>query len=144
MKFRKGFTMIETMVVLVISALLLSLSLFVYRGLSVNRYQNRFFWREFKSDFELYENLAKVRHTGVNIIFSPSSKQITFLGLNSKIYRKVIKEPKDLSTKRSYRVTITNDGYVNPSRVVWLVNGRPRLNQNFQLGWGVYNFEKIK
>lgn len=144
MGHRKGFTMVETVVVLVISALLLSLSLVIFHSLNVNQYQNKFFWKEFKSDFELYENLAKVRHTGVIITFNSSRNRITFMGVNSKIHSKIIKEPKDLSTKKSYRVTITDDGYVNPSRVVWLVNGRPNLNQNFQLGWGVYTFEKIK
>lgn len=144
MGIRKGFTLIETLVVLVISSLILSLSLLITHNFNENHYQNYLFWKEFHNEFELYESLVREHHSSVMIDFNTSSNQVNFVSSSPKIHQHTIKEPRDLTTNHYYKILINNKGLVNPDTVIWNVKGQRKLSQRFQLGWGMYTIEDSK
>ena len=135
-KLKTGFTLVETMVVLLISALILGLSLWMVNGLNLDHLRDAFFWRRFQSQFDLCENTARRHHSPTTVVFRPHN-QVTFI--NDRLRSPNLELPRTLSPAKTYTVMIRANGHVNPQSLIWLVNGRPRLIQKFQLGWGMYN-----
>ncbi len=146
MKFRDGFTLVETMIVLAISTLILSLSLFAADNFNFDRVRCYFFWKEFQSQFELSENLARQRKMPTVIKFWPHQK----VEFDSRYFERqnsgplIIKLPNGLSPVRPCRVEIYKTGHVSPQRLDWSRSGQPDLVQTFQLSWGVYNLKTKK
>lgn len=136
MRYRNGFTLIETTIVLVISAMILSLSLYMNQHVNLDHFKDFFFWEKFQNQFELAEDAAINNNSSVAVTFHRHGLVIMKYR-NKKV---ILRPPENLTLLTNKRIEIKNNGYIAPYPVRWLVDKHAVLDQNFQLGWGKYTF----
>ena len=139
MEVRRGFTMIESLIVLVITILTLGLGLFIKDSFQTEPLDQIYFWRQFQSRFDLLESISEKQRRLTSISFL-TPKRVVFSIKNKDILLKV---PQGLWVKRTpFIIRIGRNGNVKPQRIQWGNSQGRTINQIFELGWGVYRVEK--
>lgn len=140
---RSGFTLIETLLVLIITAMILSLGFFASRFDQLSVLKHRQFWAEFQSNFILAESEAQgVDHIQIAIV--SNDHLVKFIRLGKHKQTKILKIPHGLNPYRNSTITIAQGGYIKPTTFTWYDHSlHEQIEQTFQLGWGVYRLREI-
>lgn len=142
---KQGFTLVESLVVLAISAITILVIIFSTAIVKQNSYGERVFWNVFNEKWNGAIQKSRNDKKIVRVEFSTSNRVIFSSYDNRRLNRDVLPMPQGLKTEKWNEIVINEDGYVKPQTVVWFSeNSNTRIWQKFQLGWGTYNFERKK
>ena len=144
METKDGFTILESLVVLILVVMSLGLGLFVKDTFHPESIDRIYFWQRFRSRFDLLESISEKDNIPTLITF-PNSKKVIF---GVKRRRLVLKIPKGLEISRRTMVRqpmirINRAGSIRPQTVYWSdERHHQNIKQVFELSWGVYRLEK--
>ncbi|UQS85214.1 hypothetical protein MOO46_01015 [Apilactobacillus apisilvae] len=139
-----GFTSIEMIIVMALTATFLSFTIFIYQTTnSYHRNDESAFWNAFKHQWDSVLTATKLTtHANVTSSIVVTKDEVNFYYWNN--IKKKIKVPETLEIySSSYKINIKSGGYVAPSTYRWKskISG-DIYKQTFQLGWGIYHLEK--
>lgn len=144
METKDGFTMLESLVVLILTVMSLGLGLFVKDTFHPESIDQMYFWQQFRSRFDLLESISERKNIPTLITF-PNSKKVVFL---VKRHNLVLKIPQGLEISRQTMVRqpvirINRQGNIRPQTVYWSDERHHQsIKQIFELSWGVYRLEE--
>ncbi|MEJ6400435.1 competence type IV pilus minor pilin ComGD [Nicoliella lavandulae] len=139
-KSKGGFTVLESLIVLVITSLVIGLGMISINRATVARVQERIFWQSLKRQWQFNERYAVENKTTVNVTFLKHQVQFQYPEQPERNYE--FNYPKSVA-KSSERdlITIKSNGYISPKTIYWTVNNGQIIKQTFQLGWGIYRIK---
>ncbi|MBW1605765.1 type II secretion system protein [Lactobacillus sp. Sy-1] len=140
-KSRSAFTVLESLIVLVIAGLVLAMGVFAVRSYNVGRVQERYFWQSFQKHWQFSERFAVENNSEVTVTFFTRSVQ--FIYHDHDYQAAQINYPKGLlAVQNKSTVRIRKAGHVSPKTVYFKSdNYQKTIKQTFQLGWGVYRIK---
>ncbi|MDV7695155.1 hypothetical protein A7K95_10090 [Pediococcus parvulus] len=142
-KIKNGFTLVETLVVLTIVTILLSIGHFTLKRVMAQQ-QEKQFWAKFDDDWKKYEQFANFEGVVTYISFDKTRRKVKFTPL--KAFEKENSEielPKTLSLFTNQEVKIGSNGYVKPQTIGFQSEANKcTYRLRIQLGWGVYHVSK--
>lgn len=145
-KIRKGFTLIETVIVLGISALILIFLVFAVAMFPQSNIKEKAFWRCFDEQWNSAIQMAKDNGQITTVSFWSNSDEVVFSQYrNNGLHYKRVQLPDGLRPVEFREIKITEKGFVKPQTLNWYSqNCHCKIHQKFQLGWGIYYCEDDK
>ncbi|MBB1062633.1 type II secretion system protein [Limosilactobacillus fastidiosus] len=139
---RCGFTILETIIVLVLTALIVTFS---FPSLSRSRQvvAEHEFWNDFRQEWQAAQVRSKTRHIETAVTFDSSSYQIEFAWLEHyQPVKKRLTVPETLLVRKFDDFEMHENGYTKPRTQEFQssINGTTYL-MRIQLAWGGYRIE---
>lgn len=136
---RSGFTLVETMIVLVLVALIFSCSIPVSL-MGLHEWQHRRFWQEMRQEWQVSQVRAQQEHQRTDISYDHVNREIIFQFHN---HRERVSLPTNLKVANSYECQMLPSGYVKPG--TWLFVDQQHhqtIRMIIQMAGGGYRIEK--
>ncbi|AVL00219.1 prepilin-type N-terminal cleavage/methylation domain-containing protein [Pediococcus inopinatus] len=142
-KVKRGFTLIESLVVLTVVSLLLSAGTVSFKRVLAKQ-QEKEFWVTFDREWKKYEQFANLEGVVTYISFDKSRNKVSFRPLKTFDKKSCeVKLPVTLSLFSNREVKIGSDGYVKPQTIAFSSDlDKCTYRMTVQLGWGVYHVKK--
>lgn len=135
---KKGFSIFESLVVLIIFCFFSFLFIFGISVLKANQKYDQF-WGNFNSVWQYELMISKKYQCETNVYFFTDEKIIFKNYYNKKMHTKAVKLYGDLAPIKYDTIKINETGFVSPKTILWYSkNKKKTIRQAFQLGWGVY------
>lgn len=137
---RIGFSTFEMIVVLLMTTVFFSTTLFMFNTLRYNHSQNdKIFWDLFKSNWEATVESSKANH--IDSVIYISHNHVIF---ENKAKKSEVTVPNNIVTPDEFVIQIKRNGYISPKTYYWFIrNKNKKYVQKIQMGWGVYRlYEK--
>lgn len=139
MSIKNGFTIVESLLVLALVALSLGLGTFIQNSFQTKSVNQVYFWRQFRSRFDLLESASKKNRIPAMITF-PTHKKVVF---SLRRDNWALRVPKDLEVRQLATIRINKGGTIRPQTIDWFDKyHHQNIKQIFELGWGVYHLKK--
>lgn len=132
---RMGFSTFEMIIVLLMTTVFFSTTLFMFNTLKYNHSQNdKIFWDLFKSNWEATVESSKVNH--IDSVIYISNNHLIF---ENKAKKSEVTVPNNIVTPAEFIIQIKRNGYIAPKTYYWNIkNKNKKYVQKIQMGWGIY------
>ncbi|WP_152639015.1 type II secretion system protein [Lentilactobacillus curieae] len=138
---KSGFTVVESIIGLLIAAMILGLTVTMISGIRQNRIQEKAFFDEYERCFRKAQNSSLLMHRKTQITVEDG--HLKFIDYGDEARNFTLNVPETIHLANSKTIYITDAGFVSPQTIQWLnQDGNVKYKQKIQLGWGGFVVEK--
>ncbi|EKK20934.1 hypothetical protein B808_1248 [Fructilactobacillus florum 8D] len=139
---RKGFTLLESLVVISITSLILLTLLWGTRVFNRQINSEPRFWQSFAVAWNQTLVTAKIQQTPAWVTLAPHQAVCFETYLHQRLIKHEVRVPTGLSVTSWHEIKISKNGTVSPQTITWRSEASRRwILQKIQLGWGCYHNE---
>lgn len=140
---KAGFTLLESIVVLLITCSTIGMGLVNFRG-AHSEQQEKIFFKRFEMGWQEMERLAMYEGCQGSVIFIKDDHSVMFHWQHGRErHSKYLDLPPNLEPYTDRTIRIGRDGIVAPTTVILQENGQNKYRLAAQLGWGVYEITRV-
>ncbi|MHA8137964.1 competence type IV pilus minor pilin ComGD [Lactobacillaceae bacterium Scapto_B20] len=140
LKSKTAFTLLESLIVLMITVIIFSLGMVGFNSRSTNHLQLKMFWQAFQRQWKHAEQYAVAYQSNVRVIFLERHLQFIY---DEPLQNQRINYPSGLQNANQHdSLLIKAGGHISPKTIYWRWDDSKTIKQTFQLGWGIYRIKE--